>query len=167
MPKTRFANQKCLDPFEQCRRICNHRTMSNDRWPAAEGVAHKIFLIDFGYRPTPSYFRRHIKSFIFLFFETPKLRKWASKPLLLPWAPSTHALLVFTFIQMELIPKQIWMKIGMPKKSQQIRKLSGCASISGSVDPRYSAADNSCVSTRWSIFFKQMIHVPRLSDSCL
>ena len=43
MPNDRFASQKYQDPLATMPRICNPEAMSNDRGPAAEGVAHKIF----------------------------------------------------------------------------------------------------------------------------
>ena len=42
MPNDRFASQKYQDPLATLPRICNPETKSNDRGPAAEGVAHKI-----------------------------------------------------------------------------------------------------------------------------
>ena len=38
----RFASQKYQDPLATMPSICNPEAMSNDRGPAAEGVAHKI-----------------------------------------------------------------------------------------------------------------------------
>ena len=43
MPNDKFASQKYQDPLATMPRICNPEAMSNDRGPAAEGVAHKIF----------------------------------------------------------------------------------------------------------------------------
>ena len=43
MPNDKFASQKYQDPLATLPRICNPETMSNDRGPAAEGVAHKMF----------------------------------------------------------------------------------------------------------------------------
>ena len=42
MPNDKFASQKYQDPLATMPRICNPEAMSNDRGPAAEGVAHKI-----------------------------------------------------------------------------------------------------------------------------
>ena len=42
MPDDRFASQKYQDPLATMPRISNPEAMSNDRGPAAEGVAHKI-----------------------------------------------------------------------------------------------------------------------------
>ena len=41
-PNDRSGYQKCQDPLAAMPRICNPEAMSNDRGPAAEGVAHKI-----------------------------------------------------------------------------------------------------------------------------
>ena len=45
MPNDKFASQRYQDPLPTMPRICNPEAMSNDRGPAAEGVAHKIFKI--------------------------------------------------------------------------------------------------------------------------
>ena len=49
MPNDRSGNQGCQDPVARMPRICkesaNPKAMSNDRGPAAEGVAHKIGLM--------------------------------------------------------------------------------------------------------------------------
>ena len=42
MPNDRFASQIYKDPLATMPRIYNPEAMSNDRGPAAEGVAHKI-----------------------------------------------------------------------------------------------------------------------------
>ena len=42
IPNDKFASQKYQDPLATMQRICNPEAMSNDRGPAAEGVAHKI-----------------------------------------------------------------------------------------------------------------------------
>ena len=42
MPNDKFASQKYEDPLATMPRIYNPEAMSNDRGPAAEGVAHKI-----------------------------------------------------------------------------------------------------------------------------
>ena len=42
MPNDRLASQKHQDPLATMLRISNPEAMSNDRGPAAEGVAHKI-----------------------------------------------------------------------------------------------------------------------------
>ena len=41
MPKDRFADQQCQDPLATMPRIRDPEAMSNDRGPAAGGVAHK------------------------------------------------------------------------------------------------------------------------------
>ena len=46
MPNDRFASHKYQDPLATMPRICNPEAMSDDRGPAAEGVAHKIIFID-------------------------------------------------------------------------------------------------------------------------
>ena len=43
MPSDRSGYQRCQDPLATMPRICNPTAMSNDRGPAAEGVAHKIY----------------------------------------------------------------------------------------------------------------------------
>ena len=43
MPNDRFAFQKYEDPLASMSGICNPAAMRNDRGPAAEGVAHKIY----------------------------------------------------------------------------------------------------------------------------
>ena len=45
MQNDKFASQKYQDPLATMPRICNPEAMSNDRGPAAEGVAHKIINI--------------------------------------------------------------------------------------------------------------------------
>ena len=45
MPNDKFASQKYQDPLATLPRICDPETMSNDRGPAAEGVAHEITTI--------------------------------------------------------------------------------------------------------------------------
>ena len=42
MLNDRFAYQECQGPLATMPRNCNPEAMSNDRGPAAEGVAHKI-----------------------------------------------------------------------------------------------------------------------------
>ena len=44
MSNDRSGYQRCQDPLATMPRICNPKAMSNDRGPAAEGVAHKIIL---------------------------------------------------------------------------------------------------------------------------
>ena len=47
MPNDKFASQKYQDPLATMPRICNPEAMSNDRGPAAEGVAHKIYFLNY------------------------------------------------------------------------------------------------------------------------
>ena len=44
MLNDRFAYQECQGPLATMPRNCNPEAMSNDRGPAAEGVAHKIII---------------------------------------------------------------------------------------------------------------------------
>ena len=72
MPNDRFASQKYHDPLATLPRICNPETMSNDRGPAAEIVAHKIknqikllpsrFPLNFNMRPHSSWLSSIISS---------------------------------------------------------------------------------------------------------